>query len=550
MKNFWLQHYPEGIPADIDPSQYASLPQLMVEAFERFSARQAYVCGGESLTYAELDTHSRELAAWLQGLGLVRGARVAIMMPNVLAYPIAVAAILRAGYVVVNVNPLYTPRELRHQLNDSGAEAIIVLVDFSTALAQILSETHLRHVVMATPREREDDQGDSLRDGIGASVSVKIHRFKEALYLGSQLRIQSTDITPDDIAFLQYTGGTTGLSKGAVLTHRNIIANVLQNEAWMQPAFDDLVGSGGLIIVCALPLYHIFALTVCLLMGCRWGGTNLLVTNPRDVDNFTAQLSKHKISLFPGVNTLFNSLINHPGFHLLDFSTLRVTLGGGMAVQQVVSDRWQEITGRPILEGYGLSETSPVATMNPVDASTFSGSIGLPLPSTEIAILDDAGRPVPSGAAGEIGIRGPQVMRGYWQRPDETSSAFTADGFFCSGDIGTMDERGYVTIVDRKKDMILVSGFNVYPNEIEAVVAAHPDVLECACIGVPDDHSGEAVKIFVVPRVQGLADDALMHYCKKHLTGYKCPKHIELRDTLPKSNVGKILRKDLRDTPA
>lgn len=550
MRNFWLQHYPKGIPADIDPSQYLSLPHLMTEAFGRFSTRKAYICGDDSLTYAELDTYSRGLAAWLQSLGLIQGTRIAIMMPNVLAYPIAVAAILRAGYVVVNVNPMYTPRELKHQLNDSGAEVILVLVDFSAALAQVLSETNLRHVVMATPHELEDSHDEPFHDRTGASVPVKMHRFKEALHLGSQLTLQSTHITPDDIAFLQYTGGTTGVSKGAILTHRNVIANVLQNEAWMRPAFDDLVVSGGLTIVCALPLYHIFALTVCLLMGCRWGGTNLLVPHPKDIDSFVDQLSRHRISLFPGVNTLFNSLINHPGFHLLDFSSLRVTLGGGMAVQQVVSDRWQEITGRPILEGYGLSETSPVATMNPVNASTFSGSIGLPMPSTEIAILDEAGRPMLQGAVGEIGIRGPQVMRGYWQRADETNSAFTADGFFCSGDIGTMNERGYVTIVDRKKDMILVSGFNVYPNEIEAVVAAHPDVLECACIGVPDDHSGEAVKIFVVPRIQGVAIDALMQYCKEHLTGYKCPKRIELRSTLPKSNVGKILRKDLRDASA
>jgi long-chain acyl-CoA synthetase len=555
MEKIWLKSYPEGVPADIDPGEYRSLTHLMEEAFHKHAARNAYVCMDKFMTYAELDEYSRKLAAWLQGTGLKKGARVAIMMPNVLQYPIAIAAILRAGLTVVNVNPLYTPRELEHQLKDSGAEAIIILENFATTLEQVIDRTGVRHVVVAS-------MGEMLGALKGMIVNLVVRkmkklvpayrlpgavRFRQALQAGARMGLNPVELAPGDIAFLQYTGGTTGISKGAVLSHRNVIANVLQNEAWIQPLMQKEPKAEALTIVCALPLYHIFALTVCCLFGIRVGGLNILIPNPRDIGGFIKELAKYKFNLLPAVNTLYNGLLNHPDFGKLDFSSLKISNGGGMAVQKAVSDKWRAITGRPIIEGYGLSETSPVVTANPCNAEEFSGTIGLPISSTEIRILDDVGNPVPPGEPGEIAIRGPQVMVGYWNRPDETAHAMTADGFFKSGDIGIMDERGYVRIVDRKKDMILVSGFNVYPTEIEGVVAAHPGVLEVACVGVPDENSGEAVKLFVVRKDPALTEKQLAEYCKERLTGYKRPKYIEFRNELPKTNVGKILRRALRE---
>ena len=554
MQKIWLQAYPPGVPAEIDPSQYTSLTRLLEEAFRQYASRPAYVCMGRSLSYRQLDEHSRSLAVWLQQQGLQPGARVAVMLPNVLQYPVAVAAILRAGMVVVNVNPLYTARELQHQLADSGAEAIVVLENFATTVQQVLAATRVRHVLLASAGDMLGVLKGPLVNLVARHVRKMVppfslpqaQRWPQALRAGRRGTLQPVLAGHDDIAFLQYTGGTTGLAKGAVLTHRNIIANVLQNDAWAGPALRS--AGDELAIVCALPLYHILALTACMLMGARWGACNILIPNPRDIGGMIRTLARQRFHFMPGVNTLFNAMLNHAELGRIDFSALRITLGGGMAVQQGVSERWQQLTGCPILEGYGLSETSPTATLNRTDSRGFTGSIGLPVPSTEVAILADDGRQLPPGESGEIAIRGPQVMRGYWQRPDETAQVMTADGFFRTGDIGVMDAHGYVRIVDRTKDMILVSGFNVYPSEIEAVVAAHPGVLECACVGVPDAHSGEAVKLFVVPRDATLDSAQLMAYCKDQLTGYKRPRSIELRQALPKSNVGKILRRALRDT--
>ena len=556
MEKFWLKSYPPGVPADIDYTRYRSLVHLLEEAFDKYAQRNAYVCMDRFITYADVDLMSKKLGAWLQAQGLSKGARVALMMPNVLQYPVAIAAVLRAGYVVVNVNPLYTARELEHQLKDSGAEAIIVLENFASVLEKVIARTQVKVAVVAS-------MGDLLGGLKGAIVNFVVRtvkkmvpefslpnavRFNRALSEGASLVLRPVELDHDSIAFLQYTGGTTGVSKGATLSHRNVIANLLQNEAWLQPAMDKPPHVESLNFVCALPLYHIFALTVCCLMGTRLGGMNILIPNPRDIPGLVKTLSKHKFNMFPAVNTLYNGLLNHPGFASLDFSGLKLSNGGGMAVQRAVNDRWQQVTGKSIVEGYGLSETAPVATANPADSSEFSGTIGLPISSTEIAILDDAGKPLPTGEIGEIAIRGPQVMEGYWQRPEETAQVMTADGFFRSGDIGFMDERGYVSIVDRKKDMVLVSGFNVYPNEVEGVVAMHPGVLECAVVGVPDSGSGEAVKLFVVRRDPDLTAESLMAFCHEQLTGYKRPKHIEFRNELPKTNVGKILRRELRDS--
>lgn len=551
----WLSSYPAGVPDEIDPSQYASLTALLEESFQRYATRDAYLCMGQSLSYRDLNLYSARIGAWLQSRGLAPGARVAVMMPNVLHYPVCVAGILRAGYTVVNVNPLYTPRELEHQLSDSGAEAIVILENFAHTLEKVLSKVPVRHIVLASMGDLHPGLKGHLLNFVVRHVKKMVPAFqlagavsfKQVLKEGTGLHLLKPLQTHEDIAFLQYTGGTTGLSKGAVLTHRNVIANILQNDAWSQPALQSLPADRPWITVCALPLYHILALNACMMMGARWGAMNILIPNPRDIGGFLNVLSKHKVNFFPGVNTLFNAMLNHPDIKQVDFSELQITLGGGMAVQQSVSERWQKLTGKPILEGYGLSETSPTATLTPPDAKQFSGTIGLPVPSTEVAILDDAGQPVAPGTPGEIAIRGPQVMRGYWNRADETAKVMTADGYFRSGDIGTMDERGFVRIVDRKKDMILVSGFNVYPNEVEAVVAAHPGVLECACVGVPDAASGEAVKLFVVKKDPALTVDVLMDYCKEQMTAYKKPKYIEFRTELPKTNVGKILRRELRD---
>ncbi len=559
MERFWLKQYPPGVPADVDVTQYSSLNQLMEEAFRKYAQRSAYVFMDRFLTFAELDRYSEAFGAWLQGRGLARGARVAIMMPNVAQYPVVVAAVLRAGCVVVNVNPLYTPRELEHQLKDSGAEAIVILEGFAVTLQQVIARTALRHVVVASI-------GDMLGFPKGAIVNFAVRRlkkmvppyslpghvrFNDALDEGARRRLEKVMVGPLDVAFLQYTGGTTGVAKGAALTHRNLVANVLQLEAWVQPALTDTQRGPvpeQFVYVCALPLYHVFALTVNMLAGMRLGTLNVLIPNPRDIGAFVKEIAKYRFNVIPGVNTLFNALVQNEDFRKLDFSSMRISNGGGMAVQKAVAEKWIAVTGVPIVEGYGLSETSPVATSNPITLREYNGTIGLPFPNTEIAILDDAGQPVPLGQPGEIAIRGPQVMAGYWQRPDETAKVMTPDGFFKSGDIGIMDENGYTRIVDRKKDMIIVSGFNVYPNEIEGVVAMHPGVLECAAVGVVDERAGEAVKLFVVRKDPALTEADLMEYCRQQLTGYKKPKYIEFRDELPKTNVGKILRRELRDS--
>ncbi len=554
----WLSSYPPGVPAEIDASGYRSLTEMLEEAFRRHARRCAAVCMDCNLSFAQLDELSAALGAWLQSRGLARGARVALMMPNVLQYPVAIAAALRAGYVVVNVNPLYTARELEHQLKDSGAEAIIVLENFASTLAEVIERTPVRHVVLAS-------MGDLLGFWKGQLVNLVVRhvrklvpefslplgersvtRFNMAVAEGTRLHLKRVDIGPDDIAFLQYTGGTTGVSKGATLLHRNVVANVLQSEAWFQPKLDTLPPDRQLTVVCALPLYHIFALTACFMLGARLGMKNLLIPNPRDIPGFVKTLSKHRVNMFPAVNTLFNALANDADFARLDFSELVISNGGGMAVQRATAERWQSITGCGVVEGYGLSETSPVVTINRFDTGEFTGSIGLPVPSTVVAIRDDEGRDLALGEAGEICIRGPQVMAGYWNRPDETAKVMTGDGFFRSGDVGVMSPDGSIRIVDRKKDMILVSGFNVYPNEIEQVVGLLPGVLECAAIGVPDEKSGEAVKLYVVRRDSSLSESDVMDYCRQNFTAYKRPRHVEFRDELPKSNVGKILRRELR----
>ncbi|MGC0391849.1 long-chain fatty acid--CoA ligase [Bradyrhizobium sp. USDA 241] len=554
MERIWLKQYPPGVPADIEPTQYASLVDLLEESFIKFADRKAFICMDKSISYRDLDQMSVALAAYLQGRGLQRGARVAIMMPNVLQYPVATAAVLRAGYAVVNVNPLYTPRELEHQLKDSGAEAIIVLENFAHTVEQVIAKTQVKHVIVAS-------MGDLLGFK-GIIVNLVVRRvkkmvpawslpgavaFNDALSAGRGMTFNKPKISPGDVAFLQYTGGTTGVSKGATLLHRNIVANVLQNDAWLQPALAAPPHVDQLMIVCALPLYHIFALTACYLLAVRAGGCNLLIPNPRDIPGFIKELAKYQVNSFPAVNTLYNGLMHHPDFKKLDFSKLKISNGGGMAVQQPVADQWKAITGCFIAEGYGLSETSPTLTCNPATATEFSGSIGIPVPSTYISIRDDDGNEVPLGQPGEICAKGPQVMSGYWNRPEDTAKVMTADGYFRTGDIGIMDEKGYTKIVDRKKDMILVSGFNVYPNEVEEVIASHPGVLECAVIGMPDSKSGEAVKAFVVRKDPNLTAEAVIAFCHEQLTGYKVPKHIEFRTDLPKTNVGKILRRQLRD---
>ena len=510
------------------------------------------------MSFGELDELSSALGAWLQRLGLEPGSRVAIMLPNVPQYLVAMSAILRAGLVVVNVNPLYTPRELEHQLNDSGACAIVVLENFARTLEQVVGRTGVQHVVLASMGELLGFWRGRLIDfavrhvrkmvpefALPLDGGRTVTRFADALAEGGRLSLRRVEVRADDVAFLQYTGGTTGLSKGATLLHRNVVANIMQCEAWFRPMLQR-VGDQQLTIVCALPLYHIFALTICALMGAHFGAMNILIPNPRDIPGLIRTLSKHRVNMFPAVNTLFNALVNEADFARLDFSGLLVSNGGGMAVQRATAEKWLKVTGCPVAEGYGLSETSPVATSNRIDLKEFTGTIGLPVPSTEISIRDDAGQELPTGESGEICIRGPQVMAGYWNRPDETALVMTEDGFFKSGDIGIMDAQGYVRIVDRKKDMILVSGFNVYPNEIEQVVNLHPGVLECAAIGVPDEKSGESVKLFVVKTESTLTEDEIARYCRDNFTAYKRPKYIEFRDELPKSNVGKILRRELR----
>ena len=552
----WLAAYPQGVPADIDPSQYGSLVELMEQAFRDYAGRTAYSFMGKEVSYAETDAQSRQFAAYLQGLGLARGDRVALMMPNMPQYPVAVAAVLRAGMVVVNVNPLYTPRELEHQLKDSGAKAIVIMENFAATLQACSASTSVKHVVLCA-------MGDRLGVLKGALVNYVVRhvkklvpsyelpgavRFNDALAKGAGAPFARPELKHDDIALLQYTGGTTGVSKGAVLLHRNIIANVLQSEAWNAPVMGRVPAQEQSTSVCALPLYHIFAFTVNMMLSMRTGGKTILIPNPRDLAATLKELSRHTFHSFPAVNTLFNGLAHHPDFDTVNWKNLKVSVGGGMAVQAAVAKLWLEKTGCPICEGYGLSETSPSASCNPVTATEFSGTIGVPIPSTWMRIVDDEGRDISaSGERGEIAIKGPQVMAGYWQRPDETAKAMTEDGYFRSGDIGVMDARGYFTIVDRKKDMVLVSGFNVYPNEVENVVAQMPGVLECAVVGVPDEKTGEAVKLVIVKKDQSLTEERVRSYCKDRLTGYKHPRVIEFRDELPKTPVGKILRRELRD---
>ncbi|MDG4884579.1 long-chain-fatty-acid--CoA ligase [Mesorhizobium sp. WSM4884] len=551
----WLKNYPKNMPAEIGPLPYNSIGDFLVGACKEFAGRPAFVCMGKSISYAELERLSAAFAAYLQSKGLEKGARVALMMPNVLQYPVAMMAVLRAGFTVVNVNPLYTPRELEHQLKDSGAQAIVILENFANTLQAVIARTAVKHAVVAA-------MGDMLGGLKGAIVNLVVRRVKKmvpiwslpghvkfnaALKAGGHLAFKPAAVSGDDIAFLQYTGGTTGVSKGATLLHRNVLSNVAQNSLWVEDAYTVKPKPAHLNFICALPLYHIFALTVNALMGMQQGAQNVLIPNPRDIPGFVKELQKYPAHIFPGLNTLFNALLNNEDFRRLDFRPLILTLGGGMAVQKGVAERWKALTGCPVSEGYGLSETSPVATANKFSSSDFTGTIGLPLPSTEIAIRDDDGNNVPLGEVGEICIRGPQVMAGYWNRPDETAKVMTKDGFFKSGDMGFMDERGYTKIVDRKKDMILVSGFNVYPNELEEVVAHHPGVLEVAAIGVPDEHSGEVPKLFVVKKDPALTLEALTAYCRENLTGYKRPRYIEFRSELPKTPVGKILRRALRE---
>ena len=558
MKAPWLAHYPPGVAPHAQVDAYRSLVELLDESFVRHAQRDALACMDTRLTFGEVDRLSTALAAWLQSKGLARGSRVALMMPNLPQYLVVIAAVLRAGCAVVNVNPLYTARELEHQLKDSGATALVVLENFAGTLEECIDETAVQHVLLTSI-------GDLLGAWKGRWFTFaarhlgrmvpefrlpldrgrSVTRFSDALRSGGRMTLAQVDVAPDDVAFLQYTGGTTGVSKGATLLHRNVVANIMQCEAWFGPVLAR-IGERQLTIVCALPLYHIFALTICALMGARFGAMNLLIPNARDIPGLIRTLQRYRVNMFPAVNTLFNALANEPAFARLDFSGLVVSNGGGMAVQQATAEKWLQITGCPVVEGYGLSETSPVATSNRLDLPEFTGTIGLPMPSTEIAIRDDAGADLSFGAAGEICIRGPQVMAGYWNRPAETAEVMTADGFFRSGDVGVMDERGYIRIVDRKKDMILVSGFNVYPNEIEQVVSLHPGVLECAAVGVPDAKSGEAVKLFVVKNDPTLCEEDLAAFCRGNFTAYKRPRYIEFRDELPKSNVGKILRRELR----
>jgi long-chain acyl-CoA synthetase len=544
MNRIWLQAYPPGVPADIDVTQHRSLADMLEESFKAYAPRTAFACMGRTQTYTELDKQSRDLAAWLQSRGLAKGARVAIMLPNLLQYPVAMAAILRAGYVIVNVNPLYTPRELEHQLIDSGAEAIVLLDTLDAYLRTVQRNTRIKHVVVTSVAEMMGAPLSLEPDEAAPSQRVALG---DALAQGARMRFTRVEIELDDVAVLQYTGGTTGVSKGATLLQRNLIANVLQSEVWREPLTRGRTDIDQFVTVIALPLYHIFGLTVCAFVTMRTGGLGVLIPNPRDIPGMIKSLQGYAINSFPAVNTLYNALLNDPGFASLNLSKLLIANGGGMAVQRGVAARWRELTGRPIIEGYGLSETSPCATSNPSNGADFSGSVGVPLPSTLISIRDDEGREVAIGEPGEICIRGPQVMAGYWNRPDDTADVMTPDGFFKSGDIGVMDERGFVRIVDRKKDMVIVSGFNVYPNEIEDVVAMHSGVFEVAAIGVPDEHSGEAVKLFVVRRDVELTEDDILAFCRERLTGYKRPKSVEFCADLPKSNVGKILRRKLRE---
>jgi long-chain acyl-CoA synthetase len=550
----WLDSYPPNAAAEIKPLEHSSVACLIEDSFKRYAQRPAYTCMGKTITYSQMESMSSAIGAWLQSLGLEKGDRVAVMMPNILQMPVAMAAVLRAGYTVVNVNPLYTPRELEHQLKDSGAKAIIILENFAITLQQVVARTDVKHVCVASMGDLMGLKGHLVNfvvrkvKKLVPAWSLPGHvSFKAALSAGQSRTLKPVDIKPDDVAFLQYTGGTTGISKGATLTNSNVLSNVAQNDLWLPAAFLKKQKPDVLVYVCALPLYHIFALTVNALMGMSQGAHNILIPNPRDIPGFVKELGKYEFHVFPGLNTLFNALLNNDDFQKLNFKPLLLSLGGGMAVQRPVAERWKALTGCVISEGYGLSETSPVATANRFDADEFSGTIGLPLPSTFIDIRDEDGKSVPLGEVGEICIKGPQVMAGYWNRDDETEKVMTSDGYFRSGDMGFMDEAGYTKIVDRKKDMILVSGFNVYPNEVEEFAVSHPEIVEAAAVAVPDEHSGEAVKLFVVRKDPNLTEADVKAHCATGLTNYKRPKIVVFKDELPKTNVGKILRRELRD---
>jgi acyl-CoA synthetase (AMP-forming)/AMP-acid ligase II len=562
MEKIWLKSYPPGVPHDVKPEQYRSVAHMLEESFRKNASSPFSVCMDQWMSYGELDRLSGALGAYLQGLGLETGARVAIMLPNVPQFGVTMAAVLRAGYTCVNVNPLYTARELQHQLKDSGATAIVILENFAHTLAEVIDNTAVQHVVMAS-------MGDLLGFWFGHWITFavrhlakmvpayelpltngrKVVPFKKALALGERRSLAPSQATLDSIAFLQYTGGTTGLSKGAVLTHRCIVAATLQAEAWFTPALSKVGDLSKANSVAALPLYHIFALTLCLL-AIRQGSSLTLIPNPRDIPKFVAELKKRPFHMLPAVNTLFNALLQNPQFRALDFSHLCVSQAGGMAASEGTAKQWQKVTGNTMIEGWGMSETCAIGTNNPVTNTEFSGTIGLPLPGIDIAIKDDAGNSLAQGESGEICIRGPNVMTGYYNQPEENAKAFTADGFMRTGDIGIMDERGYTRIIDRKKDMILVSGFNVFPNELEQVVSLCPGVVECAAIGIPDEKQGEAIKIFVIKSDPALSEEDVARFCQENLTGYKRPKYIEFRDELPKSNVGKILRRELRTPTA
>lgn len=548
----WLANYPAGVPAEIDPGQYSSVAAMLLECCDRFRHRPAFNNMGRTLSYGDLDRLSAAFAAFLvNDLKLAKGERVAIMMPNLLQYPIAIMAVLRAGLTVVNVNPLYTARELKHQLEDSGASAIVVVDNFAHTVAEVVGETNCKHVICTGIGDLLGFPKSAITNFVVRYVKKMVPafslpnsiRFNEAIGRGTRSKLPKIEITPDDLAFLQYTGGTTGVAKGAMLTHRNMIANMLQAYAWLAP----VVREGEEIVVTALPLYHIFALTANFLTFARVGGYSILITNPRDMPGFVKTLKNSRFTALTGVNTLFAGLLNTPGFEQVDFSKLHLTLGGGMAVQRAIAERWKKVTGCTLAEAYGLTETSPAACINPLDLAEYNGSIGLPVPSTDVTIRDDDNNVLPVGGVGELCVKGPQVMKGYWNRPDETAKVLSPDGWLRTGDIARMDEKGYFYIVDRKKDMILVSGFNVYPNEIEDVVALMPGVLEVAAVGVPDEKSGEAVKLVIVKKDPALTAEDVLRHCKANLTGYKLPRHVEFRTTLPKTNVGKILRRELRD---
>lgn len=552
MAKIWLKNYDPGVPATIDVNEFRSISEILDFSFKKFTDRPAFHCMGTTMTFGQIDQASRRFGSYLQNqLGLKKGDRIALMMPNILQYPIALFGALRAGLVVVNVNPLYTGRELEHQLSDSGATTIVIFANSASTLQKIIAKTPVKNIILTEIGDLLNFPKNHIVNFVIKNVKKMVPAFelpktipfKQCLAEGEGAKFQLASLNHDDMAFLQYTGGTTGVAKGAILSHGNIVANMLQARAWIKSFISD----GQEIIITPLPLYHIFSLTANCFVYCSVGALNVLITNPRDMPGFVKELRKWKFTAFTGVNTLFNGLMNNKDFATLDFSSLRLSLGGGMAVQKAVAERWKKVTGKPLIEAYGLTETSPAACINPMTLKEYNGFIGLPIPSTDVEIKDDEGATVAIGEIGELCIKGPQVMKGYWKRDDETAKVMTKDGFFRTGDLGFMNEEGFVKIVDRKKDMILVSGFNVYPNEVEDVVAQHPKVLECAAIGVPDEHSGELVKIFVVKKDESLTEQELKEFCKANLTSYKQPKKVEFRKELPKTNVGKILRKDLRD---